>query len=170
VQETTAHTIQQCHRTHGGRIERHNCVARFVAKSMESRGWRVHEEPNIRTSVGLRKPDIIAVKGGVGVIVDAQVVSGRIPLNDAHYEKRKKYGNHVELVEKVAGILGLPGPECVRTTSCTISWRGVWSSKSVKDLKTLLGLPHKACQIIPGLVLRGSHTNWTRWNQMTTTV
>lgn len=170
VQETTAHTIQQCHRTHGGRIERHNCVANFVAKSMESRGWRVQLEPCIRTAVGLRKPDIIAVKGGTGVIVDAQVVSGRIPLDDAHYEKRKKYGNHVELVERVAGLLGLPDKESVRTTSCTISWRGVWSSRSLKDLKTLLGLSNKDCQIIPGLVLRGSHMNWTRWNQMTTTV
>ena len=40
VSETTAHVIQQCHRTHGGRIKRHDLVTRVVAEAMTKRGWK----------------------------------------------------------------------------------------------------------------------------------
>ncbi|CAG4941104.1 unnamed protein product [Parnassius apollo] len=170
VRETTAHTIQQCWRTHGGRILRHDRVVRLVAEAMASDQWSVVTEPHVKTSKGLRKPDIVAAKGGVGVIVDVQVVSGQRPLDDAHREKRSKYGTHEELVEKVAGILGLPSKDCVHATSCTISWRGVWSHSSYKELKRLLGLKESLLRAIPVVVLRGSHMNWTRFSQMTGTV
>ncbi|CAG4985900.1 unnamed protein product [Parnassius apollo] len=58
---------------------------------MDSEQWSVVTEPHVMTSKGLRKPDIVAAKGGVGVIVDVQVVSGQRPLDDAHREKRSKY-------------------------------------------------------------------------------
>ncbi|CAG4985908.1 unnamed protein product [Parnassius apollo] len=137
---------------------------------MASDQWSVVTEPHVKTSKGLRKSDIVAAKGGVGVIVDVQVVSGQRPLNDAHLEKRSKYGTHEELVEKVAGILGLPNKDCVHATSCTISWRGVWSHFSYKELKRLLGLKESLLRAIPVVVLRGSHMNWTRFSQMTGTV
>lgn len=168
VRETTAHTIQQCHRTHGGRIERHNCVAGFVARAMEGQGWVVFEEPHIRTTEGLRKPDLIASRGGHGVIVDAQVVSGCRSLDESHRAKRAKYASHGELVERVASRLGLPGKECITVTTCTISWRGVWSHSSFEDLRKTLGISVKTLEVLPGLVLRGSHMNWTRFNRLTT--
>lgn len=168
--ETTAHIIQRCFRTHGGRIKRHDFVTRVVAEAMTRRGWSVELEPRIATSLGHRKPDVIAVRDGVGVILDTQVVSGQRPLDDAHRAKRSKYGKHEELVKKVAGRLGLPSAECVRSTSCTISWRGVWSASSVKEMKELLGLDNSVFGLIPSLVLRGSHTNWTRFNQMTSRI
>lgn len=170
VRETTAHTIQQCHRTHGGRIERHNCIVDVVSSAMVDKGWNVLKEPHIRTSLGLRKPDIVASRNGVGVIVDAQVVSGQRPLDELHREKRSKYGNHDELVEKVAALLDLPCKQSVRATSCTISWRGVWSLGSYKELKSLVGLDEGVFSGIPSLVLRGSHMNWTRFNRMTTRI
>ncbi|PZC70716.1 hypothetical protein B5X24_HaOG215012 [Helicoverpa armigera] len=158
VRETTAHTIQQCHRTHGGRIERHNCIVDVVSSAMVDKGWNVLKEPHIRTSLGLRKPDIVASRNGVGVIVDAQVVSGQRPLDELHREKRSKYGNHDELVEKVAALLNLPCKQSVRATSCTISWRGVWSLGSYKELKSLVGLDEGVFSGIPSLVLRGALT------------
>lgn len=167
VRETTAHTIQQCVRTHGGRILRHNKIAKVLCSAMVEEGWTVEEEPKIITAVGLRKPDIIAARGGEGVIVDVQVVSGQRPLDDAHREKRAKYGNHDELVEKVAGKLGLPKTH-VRATSCTLSWRGLWSFGSFKELKKLLGLKKSVLHTLPVLALRGSHMNWSRFNNMTT--
>lgn len=168
VRETTAHCIQQCHRTHGGRIQRHNAVAKHISKKLLEMGWTVEEEPRIHTESGLRKPDIVACKNGEGVIVDVQVVSGQRPLDLAHTEKRTKYGNHGELVVKVAGKLGISVSN-VRATSCTVSWRGVWSPGSFKQLKELLGLKEDALNIIPIMVIRGSHMNWSRFNTMTTT-
>lgn len=167
VRETTAHCIQQCFRTHGGRIERHNKVARYLAKDMAQKGWIVEEEPRINTDRGIRKPDIIAVRGDAGVIVDVQIVSGQRPLDDAHRDKRTKYGGHEDLVEKVAAKLGLSSKDKVRTTSCTLSWRGVWSLGSYKELRSLLGLKECFFQIIPSVVLRGSHMNWSRFNRAT---
>lgn len=168
VRETTAHVIQQCHRTHGGRIERHNAIARLVANAMREKGWSVIEEPKIHTSRGLRKPDLIASKDGTGVIVDAQVVSGRRSLDDSHREKCAKYGSHEEVVSKVAGLLGLPNANAVTATSCTVSWRGVWSPRSHDELCSLLGLDTRSMAVIPMIALRGSHMNWGRFNRMTT--
>ncbi|CAG4985888.1 unnamed protein product [Parnassius apollo] len=79
VREKTAHTIQQCWRTHGGRILRHDRVVSLVAEAMASDQWSVVTEPHVKTSKGLRKSDIVAAKGGVGVIVDVHVVSGQRP-------------------------------------------------------------------------------------------
>ncbi|CAH2083782.1 unnamed protein product [Euphydryas editha] len=167
VRETTAHTIQQCFRTHGGRIKRHDCVTRFIAEAMTTKGWKVEVEPRFTTSLGCRKPDIIAARDGVGVIVDTQIVSGQRSLDEAHRAKRRKYGGHEELVRLVADRLGLSCAKSVRATSCTISWRGVWSGASLNEMQKLLGLNKSVFEIVPGLVLRGSHTNWTRFNQMT---
>lgn len=170
VRETTAHTIQQCFRTHGGRILRHNCVASFLAEELERAGWSVEQEPRIETAVGLRKPDIIASRGGeAGVIVDVQVVSGQRPLDDAHRDKRSKYGGHGELVEKVADRLGLT-KDRVDVTSCTVSWRGVWSLGSYREMKKLLGLKETVFERIAVLTLKGSHMNWSRFNRTTTMV
>lgn len=166
VRETTAHCIQTCFRTHGGRIERHNKVAKYLAKDMTDEGWSVEEEPHIITKAGLRKPDIIAVKGDAGVIVDVQIVSGQRSLDDAHRDKRAKYGGHAELVEKVAARLKLSKEDIV-TTSCTLSWRGVWCLRSYKEMRTLLGLKEVFFEMIPSVVLRGSHMNWTRFNHST---
>ncbi|CAK1601489.1 unnamed protein product [Parnassius mnemosyne] len=106
VRETTAHTIQQCWRTHGGRILRHDRVVKLVADAMASDQWSVVTEPHVKTSKGLRKPDIVAAKGGVGVIVDVQVVSGQRPLDDAH---RSKVGmqESIDRVFEVASSMGL---------------------------------------------------------------
>ena len=85
-------------RTHGGRIKRHDLVTRVVAmtkrgdEAMTKRGWKVELEPSIATSLGPRKPDIITSKGGVGVILDTQVVSGSRPFDESHRTKRSKYG------------------------------------------------------------------------------
>ncbi|KAJ8706459.1 hypothetical protein PYW07_012537 [Mythimna separata] len=165
ARETTAQIIQQCHRTHGGRIELHNCIADVISSAMKNKGWTVVQQPHVRTAVGLRKPDIIAYRNGVGVIVDAQVISGQRDLDGLHREKRNKYGNHDELVEKVAGILGLPCKGSVHSTSCTLSWRGVWSLASYRELKRFVGLDEGVLAGVPSLVLRGSHMNWGRFNR-----
>lgn len=110
---------------------------------------------------------VIAARDRVSAIVNVQVVSGRQSLDDAHCAKRRKYGDHRELVKKVAGILGLPGAEFVMATSCSISWRGVRSCRSFKEMKRFIGLPTECLERIPGLVLRGTHMNWTSFNHVT---
>ncbi|KAG7196317.1 hypothetical protein KM043_000053, partial [Ampulex compressa] len=136
--ETAAHIIQGCFRTHGGRILRHNAVCRILASGLRKSGWQVEEEPVYNTPAGRRKPDLVCVRGGEAKVIDAQVVARSRGIDQAK----------------------------VSFTSCTISWRGVWAGLSVEALLAM-GLTKRLLQGITTRVLQGSHTNWTRWNQMT---
>ncbi|KAJ8706447.1 hypothetical protein PYW07_012525 [Mythimna separata] len=86
-------------------------VVEVVCSAIKDKGWTVVQKPHVRTAVGLRKPDIVASRNGVGVIVDAQVVSGQRDLDVLHREKRNKFGNHDELVEKVAAMANMADEE-----------------------------------------------------------
>lgn len=163
--ETAAHIIQSCFRTHGGRIKRHNAVCKTLADHLRARQMEVHLEPHLRTEVGLNKPDILVKSGEKGYIVDVQIVSGVPPLDGSHARKVDKYNNpHVK--RAAANILQLP-LSAVTVTSCTLSWRGVWSGASAQSLGADLGVPIGLMAGITTRVLQGSHTNWTRWSQMT---
>lgn len=163
--ETTAHTIQGCWRTHGGRILRHDNVSRAVATELRKIGYLVEEEPHLRTTEGLRKPDIIAVKDKAAVIIDTQIVSGATALSFVHKAKRDKYGQNRDVQMQVADRLNT---ECcsIKTTTCTISWRGVWAKESHEDLAAL-GLKNAALEGLTTRALQGSYRNWTRFMQMT---
>ena len=166
--ETTAHIIQNCPRTHGGRIHRHNAVAHILAENLNRLGYVTEEEPPLRTTVGLRKPDILAVKGSKVTLIDAQIVSGATALDDAHNRKSSYYRDVPSIRDAVAEHLGVEQvrDENFRVTSCTISWRGVWSHKSSKDLRKL-GLTVRTLMSLTTRVLQGSHMNFTRYMQMT---
>lgn len=43
--ETLNHVIQQCHRTHGARIDRHNSVASYLQRNLQNKGWTTSSEP-----------------------------------------------------------------------------------------------------------------------------
>lgn len=162
MEETAARVIQSCYRTLGGRIKRHYAFRRTLAAGLEQRGWRVEQEAAIRTSEGLRKPDIIARKEDVATIVDAQVVSGALPLDHLHNVKREKY-NRPAVLDTVAVHIGLPANN-IGVTTCTLSWRGIWSSRSAEQLKDL-GLSERFLAGITTRALQGSHTNWTRFTR-----
>lgn len=166
--ETAAHVIQSCFRTHGGRVKRHDAVCRTIADHLRSREMQVVMEPRLQTSVGLRKPDILAAKDGRGFIVDAQIVSGATALDDSHQRKVEKY-SATTIRDAAAQVLNVPASS-VTVLSCTISWRGVWSGKSARALQGELGIPIGLLAGIATRVIQGSHTNWTRWNQMTSVV
>lgn len=167
VEETTAHIIQSCCRTHGGRILRHDSICHTVANSLRNSGWEVRENPHYITSNGLMKPDIIAKKDDAVKIIDTQVVSGASSLNAAHRRKVAKY-NIPQLKEKVARENGTT-VQRVDVMSCTLSWRGVWASQSAEALLQL-GISKQNLAGITTRTLQGSHMNWTRFNQMTTNI
>ena len=167
VTETAAHVIQGCHRTHGGRIRRHDAIAATLAAALTRKGWLIHQEPRLITQEGLRKPDILAVKDGSAVVIDAQVVSGSILPDDNHRRKVAKYKDCAGLVMAAAEKAHVAASK-VEITSCTITWRGVWSRRARDDLVRIGVAP----SVLGGLttrVLQGSHTNFSRFSKMTTT-
>lgn len=163
--ETTAHAIQSCFRTQGGRIKRHNAVSNTIAAALKDRGWTVEKEPELDTTEGKRKPDIVAVRDDHLVVVDTQVVSGVPPLNTTYGEKAAKYSTlamKTRLAERYRVLR-----QNIRVGACTISWRGVWASRSVELLKGM-GLRTSELEGLTTRVLQGSSTNWTRWNSIPT--
>lgn len=66
VQETAAHVIQQCFRTHGGRVMRHVAMSATLAAKLQRGDHVVKQEHVFRTKKGVRKPDLLVAKGGRG--------------------------------------------------------------------------------------------------------
>ncbi|KAK7870238.1 hypothetical protein R5R35_003507 [Gryllus longicercus] len=165
--ETAAHVIQNCHRTHGGMVRRHNTVCHVLAAGLRRKGWSVDEEPLIPTREGNRKPDLVCCKEDIVTVVDAQIISAVSSLNDSHRRKKQYYANNPDMTPKLVENYGVERKN-VQYTSCTVSWRGVWSSNSEADLLRM-GLTKSVLCSITTRVVQGSHTNWTRVNQMTGT-
>lgn len=126
--EDLAHILQSCPRTHGQRIRRHDALTSYTIRGLEQRGFHVTREPHFKTSQGLMKPDILAVKDGAAYVIDAQVVTDGEPLRKAHSRKLDKYAILRE------PITLLHGTTDVFFHSLTVNWRGVWSSDSCKML------------------------------------
>ncbi|CAN8001537.1 unnamed protein product [Ixodes hexagonus] len=128
--ETLSHVLQQCHRTHGAMIKRHDGIVAYLCQKFHKDGWTVEREPGIKTKEGTRYPDIIIRKSDCAAIVDVQIVGTRIPLETAHRRKQAYYARNDEVVAYAkAGQKGTP-----IVTPCTISYRGVWSTTSRIDL------------------------------------
>lgn len=166
VTETAAHVIQGCHRTHGGRVRRHNAVAKTLAAGLRDKGWTVQEEPVFVTAEGRRKPDLVCRRGGSASVIDVQIVSGATSLDEAHERKAGYYKNNPSLVEALSRSLNVE-KDSIDFSSSTISWRGIWSLRSVDHLSSM-GVSRGLLRGITTRVLQGSHMNWTRWNRITT--
>uniref|UniRef100_A0A6V7KNU3 Reverse transcriptase domain-containing protein n=1 Tax=Bracon brevicornis TaxID=1563983 RepID=A0A6V7KNU3_9HYME len=164
--ETTAHIIQRCFRTHGGRVLRHDAVVNKTAELLENRGYRVEKERRYATRQGVRKPDIVAGKEGKVYIIDAQIVSGGPPLTELHRKKREKYADNSDLIRLIAERFEVH-PDDVMASTITITWRGIWCKES-EHLLCSLGLTRNSMRGLTTRVLQGSHTNFNRFNAMTT--
>jgi len=71
------------------RVTRHNRVANRLAGALKQKGYVVHSEEHIRTSEGLRKPDLICVRKGKAIVIDVQVGGGMEP--DKAYDSKVNY-------------------------------------------------------------------------------
>jgi len=166
VQETAAHVIQQCFRTHGGRIMRHDAVATVLASELQRGGHTVRREHQFRTSAGVRKPDLLVSKGDKGHMVDVQVISGSRPMAEGHRRKMRYYADNRELVELASNMLQVPTKN-LRVSTVTLSWRGIWAPDSAETLEGL-GIGKAVLRGITTRVLKGSYMNFRRFNEITT--
>lgn len=134
--ETLNHVLQNCPRTHGARIKRHDALVNYIDRSAAQRGFVVLKEKKIRLPTGINlKPDLIALNDQDAIIVDAQVVSDSCKLKDRHIDKVKKY-NTSEVKDY---IFNKYNKDLKSVTSLTVNWRGVLCKESIEDL-TKLGL------------------------------
>ncbi|GBN16315.1 Retrovirus-related Pol polyprotein from type-2 retrotransposable element R2DM [Araneus ventricosus] len=107
--ETLNHISQGCPRTHQRRIARHNAVSNYIKRGLENRGYIVFDEPIYKTSVGNRKPDLVALKNKIAFVVDSQIVGESVDLKRENQRlfTRSPYGAAPDLA--VWGLLCLGG-------------------------------------------------------------
>lgn len=165
VSETNYHIIQQCQRTHGGRCFRHDRIVDMLYTHFNNRAdCKVIREPRFKTSLGLRKPDLLISQHNKTTVLDVQIVSGRSMERD-HEQKCSKY-------RSVPGLDTLIMRKCATSTiefqACTISFKGLIekdTSKLLDKLKITKELRH----LMVTSVLRGAWLNWLSFNKTTTT-
>lgn len=117
--ETLNHILQQCHRTHGPRIKRHDALVAYTVQALERADYEVHVEPKLSTEYGVRKPDIIAKKNDSALVIDTQVINDQYSLEVTHENKVRYYQIIEEDIRKWCNT------QHTTFTSLTISWRGI---------------------------------------------
>lgn len=163
VSETNYHIIQICHRTHGGRVFRHDRVVKMLAKHFEKRErTQVLIEPVIKTSIGNRKPDLVITKEGTSYVLDVQVVSGN-NLERDYVAKKNKY-------RSIDNFDNLIKRRCASRTviydAITISYKGIVERNTHKLFKTLKINEQLQFMIVTS-ILRGTWLNWNQFNKST---
>lgn len=160
--ETLNHVLQQCHRTHGVRIKRHDNLVAHVARELEANEFQVTVEPKLQTAEGVRKPDIVAKRGVLGVVIDAQVINDQYNLDDAHENKIKYYRNIEDNIKQHYQV------ENVVMTSITLSWRGIWSKASAVSLLDLGIIRKKTLKVMSSRVIIGGLCAFHQFGKTTT--
>ncbi|CAK9834516.1 Retrovirus-related Pol polyprotein from type-1 retrotransposable element R2 (Fragment) [Anthophora retusa] len=166
VPETTAHIVQECFGTHGGRILRHDAIVKYMSSVLMRDGWNVSVEPRIITAAGLRKPDLLAARNNIVRVVDTQIVSGYRCLQEAHVRKRSYYADNPDIVRYIIDTYKV-SRSSIEFYTATISWKGIWALPSANAMSSM-GLSRSQMRAITTRVLHGSYMNSRRFNQMTT--
>lgn len=161
--ETAYHIVQECARTHGGRVMRHDKVCQVLQEHLTSKGWSVEKEPLLRTCIGLRKPDLICRRGEILRVVDVQVVASS-RLRSAHGEKERKYmaipNIEVVLTNRYGAYTDI---ECIPVT---ITWRGITHEDTVRKLKEM-DVTNKAMNTLARYAVFGGYMNFKMFNRTT---
>ena len=146
------------------RIKRHDAVAHYIGRGLASRGYTVELEPVFETVVGRRKPDIVATKVDLTLVIDAQVVSEHTDLDAAHRKKTSYYQDNLELRGKIRSRCGSSE---VRYTSATLSWRGIWSAQSARQLVEYSAAKKADLKVLSTRVLLGGVVAFRFFNRTT---
>lgn len=132
--ESLNHILQKCHRTHGRRVARHNSVASYLKRGLETRGYTVIAEPSLQGDERRFKPDLVAIQPDHTIVIDVQVVTDGLDLDQAHQSKVEIYDR---LDVRTALVREYQVHEDIKIVSATLNWRGIWSYQSVTRLRAL---------------------------------
>lgn len=159
--ETAHHVIQECHRTHGVRVQRHDRVVGILGEELERKYDLALQRQEFQVSGRMQKPDLILVDDDTAHVVDVQVVKGS-GLGASHVRKVGKYQS-AELERQVRERYGVGK---VEYHACTLSYKGVWCLESVTDMKRL-GVSEYCLFKIVTSTLRGTWLAWRCFNSVT---
>lgn len=163
VSETNYHVVQVCQRTHGGRVHRHDRVVDLLEGHLKNRPHTtVLKEPKLKTTLGLRKPDLVVTQGEKSIVLDVQIVSGKSMSRD-HINKKNKY-------KDIVGFSDIIQKRCnsriVTYDAITISFKGLFAKETIRLFDTLKITEQLRFMIVTS-VLRGTWLNWNGFNRST---
>ncbi|CAB4020586.1 reverse transcriptase [Paramuricea clavata] len=155
--ESLGHINQVCPRTSGARIDRHNSVLARTVKVLVKNHWSVLVEPAIPTPAGIRRPDIVAWKGGsTCYVIDVTVVADNADLDRAHQLKIEHYDTqHVR-----DWALRVSGTASITFSSVSFNWRGALAGPSYHLLKNSLALSEYDIALLPTIVMEKGYQTW----------
>ena len=153
-----SHIAQACSRTHGARVKRHNAIVNLINEKLRNLDYQTILEPKIKTSAGLRKPDIIIINCLESWIIDAQILNHYDDPEDLHHLK-KRYYNDPDIIKWVQDKAGCT---VVKLTTITFNWRGIMSKTSASDLKEL-GISARDLKVAAVRVLELTHACWRQY-------
>ncbi|KMQ88343.1 reverse transcriptase [Lasius niger] len=102
-----------------------------------------------------------AVLGQAAIVLDAQVIGEQADLNRAHRRKIEYY-QEVEM-----DIKRRHNVRTVSFTTATLSWKGVWSPDSARDLRRLGFATTSDLKVVSTRVLIGSIAEYRTFNATT---
>ena len=162
--ETLAHILQTCPRTHKPRVDRHDRVNKYLTEVVRKNGFTTRVEPAIPTPAGIRYPDLVIWKNGLCVVVDTTIVSDHKPPDDAH-ERKVKYYDQPAIRDWCELVSGVAADE-VKFSACVLTWRGVPSQRSVRELRTL-GVTKANWLLLSVKTLEGGHASYSHFTKAT---
>ncbi|MPC38975.1 Retrovirus-related Pol polyprotein from type-2 retrotransposable element R2DM [Portunus trituberculatus] len=151
--ESLGHILQSCPKLAPERTARHNHMLQLLVKQLSKRNYTILKEPNIRTTAGMRKPDVVVFDRHQSVVLDVQIVSDnsiRDALVHAHGLKKSYY----DVGEIRSWVREKTRLNLVYTT-LTINWRGIMATPSYMALKSL-GLTKADLRLLTVRSLEGS--------------
>lgn len=162
--ESLNHVTQHCYRTHRARIMRHNAVVAYLVRGLEQRGFIATREPRFSLGSVTLVPDIVACREEGAFVIDPQVVSAGLALDDADRIKVAKY-NGPDLIQAVKNTYSVRE---VTVLAATLNNRGVWSPRSARELLAFKIISKSDLKIISTRVALGTYVGWTTFQSMTT--
>lgn len=140
---STAHVIEECHRTFEARRKSHDTIAKYLRTALAKHGYEVFWEPAITSSTSRPlKPDLIAVRPSDVKVMDVSIISDNYDLDRAYVNKVDKY------------------------SACIINWRGAVALKTKSFMKDALTVNNY--KIMSVRTLQCGVYGWDIWQKTTT--
>lgn len=130
TQETLNLISQHCFCTHDQRSARHDNIAAFFKKNLQSNGFSVVDEPKIKIHNLTQKPDLLAIKDESGLVLDDQIVTDGRDLERMNGDKTRKYYRE-DMLEKIREVYRINN---IKVLTTTLNFRGVWCKSSADNL------------------------------------
>lgn len=158
--ETNYHVLQACERSKGMRTKRHDVLLNVLQAELGSirEGETIHREPLLNTRLGIRKPDLVIVRGRIALILEVHIVSG-LGMENARAVKINKYKDIEDYIKEVFNV------EEVIFETLTMSYKGVFERNSARALCGL-GVTQGAMRMMSASVLRGAWLIWWSFRQV----